>query len=536
MKQLLLFFIIICFSIIIEKAAFAQQQYLPINNSINDIIERGLFYKGDNFHTSIKPYREREINQYLNIDSVYNTLNYSGGSAFLKSLLNKNFTNLTYKYKKSFISANLLLCAEGEYNKTSKDKYLQSEIGANVSGGIGKNFSFSADIFFNNSKYYHYIDSLINLTKTIPNEGNAYSSNLGYFYKSFMFYLSYSPSKYFNFEAGKGKNFWGDGYHTTLLSDYSNSYPYFKITTTFWRFKYVNLFARLSDLDDAALGIRTYNERYTAMHYLSWNISRRLNISFFEAVMFKGRDTTGRRGYDINYLNPVIFYRPVEFSLGSPDNELMGTNINLKISHKSLIYFQLMLDEFVLYHIRHHDGWWANKQAFQLGYKTYDIFGLKNLSLQAEYNFVRPYTYTHFNVETNYSNFNQPLAIPLGANLMESIGFLHYRLKRFQFQLKYNVAKYGADQDNQNNGQNIFKTNEFLGSFKHQFKNYVGQGFKNVVFYKEFNVSYTVNPRANLIIEAGIMNRNQSSGGISKTDNYIYFGIRTLFENRYFDF
>ena len=40
-------------------------------------------------------------------------------------------------------------------------------------------------------------------------------------------YLSYTPSKYFNFQFGNGKNFIGDGYRSLFLSDVASPYPLF---------------------------------------------------------------------------------------------------------------------------------------------------------------------------------------------------------------------------------------------------------------------------------------------------------------------
>jgi hypothetical protein len=538
MKHLLRIIILLLFTVHCSLfTAFAQQQYLPLNNSINDIVESRLVQKGYGFHSSVKPYRISEINKYVNVDSIFKSLNINSKSAVLNELMNDETQNPKPKTQnpnsKDYITASLNLLGEGGRDIGYKKNTLQTGIGLNICGDIGKKLSFSADFMLNNSSYFHYADSLIKLTNTIPNEGKAINSHLGYFYRNFNFYLTYSPSGFFNLEIGKGKNFWGDGYRSVLLSDNTNSYPYFKITTTFWNFKYVNLFAKLTDIDAPALGIKNYKDRYTAMHYLSWNITKKFNLSFYEAVMFRGKDTTGNRGFDVNYLNPVIVYRPVEFSLGSPDNMLMGVSMNLKVAKKNMVYFQVMLDEFVLSHVRQRDGWWANKQAFQLGFKSFDIFGIRNLNIQTEYNYVRPFTYAHSNIESGYSDFNQPLALPLGANVMESVTFLHYRMKRWQMKLEFEYAKYGTDTGNYNYGQNIFKIYQ---THSKEFNNKVGQGLKNTIIYTEFNVSYTVNPEANLIIEAGIINRKHSVESIGKSDNMIYFGIKTLFENRYTDF
>src|ERR1039458_2981137 len=63
--------LIILFLIFSFHYLYAQQQYLPMNNSINDIVESELVKKGDNFHTSIRPYRISEVNKIVNVDSVY---------------------------------------------------------------------------------------------------------------------------------------------------------------------------------------------------------------------------------------------------------------------------------------------------------------------------------------------------------------------------------------------------------------------------------------------------------------------------------
>ena len=54
----------------------------------------------------------------------------------------------------------------------------------------------------------------------------------------------------------------------------------------------------------------------------------------------------GSRGFDVNYLNPIAMLRPIEFSVNSPDNVLVGLTLRYNILPKSYIYGQLILDEF----------------------------------------------------------------------------------------------------------------------------------------------------------------------------------------------
>ena len=71
------------------------------------------------------------------------------------------------------------------------------------------------------------------------------------------------------------------------------------------------------------------------------------------------------------------------------------------------------------------------KTGFQLGYKAFDFFYIPRLTMQMEYNFVRPYTYAHHNPQQNYGHYNQPLAHPLGANFSELLLMTNYKWKRF---------------------------------------------------------------------------------------------------------
>jgi hypothetical protein len=49
---------------------------------------------------------------------------------------------------------------------------------------------------------------------------------------------------------------------------------------------------------------RTYATKFMANHYLSWNVSNRLNLGFFESVIWTN---TNNRGFDASFVNPIIF-------------------------------------------------------------------------------------------------------------------------------------------------------------------------------------------------------------------------------------
>ena len=49
-----------------------------------------------------------------------------------------------------------------------------------------------------------------------------------------------------------------------------------------------------------------YPKKYLSSHYLSINLTKRLNLSLFEAVVWRMNHAPGSRGFDINYLTIKI--------------------------------------------------------------------------------------------------------------------------------------------------------------------------------------------------------------------------------------
>src|SRR5204863_2850320 len=122
-------------------------------------------------------------------------------------------------------------------------------------------------------------------------------------------------------------------------------------------------------------------------------------------------------GFDANFINPVVFFRTVEFQSSSKGgNALLGFTGKYKLNNRVNLYGQLLFDEFSLDAMTGGEKSWMNKFAYQLGAKYFNAFSVKNLLLQAEFNLVRPYVYSHSEVITNYGNYNQSMVHPWGSN------------------------------------------------------------------------------------------------------------------------
>jgi hypothetical protein len=343
--------------------------------------------------------------------------------------------------------------------------------------------------------------------------------------------IYFGATKYFKFQFGYDRNFIGNGYRSLLLSDFATSNLFLKINTRIWKLDYTNLFMELAPQNKSNPGNILLPKKYAAMHRLGINVTKWLNIGLFEAVVF-GRPNR----FDFSYLNPVIFLRSIEQQNGSPDNAMIGLDYKMNIGHQGQLYGQVLIDEFVLSQLRSGNGWWGNKFGIQLGGKMIDLFDIKNLDVQAEVNFLRPFTYSHSDSIANYSHYNQPLAHPLGANLQEGTVILRYQPKpRWSAQLKVILFSQGIDTANSNYGGNIFLINSTrsLGDYGYT----IGTGVKANGINSSLWVGYEI--LENLFIDASVMYRRYnvpSQSNLSRNFAMVTVGLRVNMFRREYDY
>jgi hypothetical protein len=294
--------------------------------------------------------------------------------------------------------------------------------GAEIRGSINKKVGFYTYMTENVASLDYNTNEFYQINKVVPGEGFIKPSSMNsYDYINTRGYITFTPTKNIRFQFGNDKNFIGDGKRSLILSDFAKDYMNLKITTKIWKFQYQNIFAQLTDYDRTSG--KSYNKKYGAFHHLSINVTKWWNVGLYEGIIMWDNQNNGR-GFDVSYLNPVIFYRSVEQHNGSVDNALLAGNTSIIFGKHFKLYGQLLLDEFRINEIRNDKGWIGNKYAIQAGLKYIDAFGLPNVDIQVEYNRVRPYTYTSDTMPKSYTHFRQPLAHQLGANFDEMIGSL----------------------------------------------------------------------------------------------------------------
>jgi hypothetical protein len=516
------------------STGFAQNEPLTRNIFINQetqqsIDQWNIRYPNVDFHSSFRPYLTSTLKDFH--DSCVPFQHYTIKNYFLSKTFNEG------PEKRNLCRVQFLpvIDMQGGYDLLTNKNVNELIGGLHTKIDITNHFTLSGTILGGQVSYPFFMDTTVRQNYIIPGMGQAYRSGNNLNFSNWSGYASYSPNSVFNFQLGKDKHFIGDGYRSLILSDVANNYPYFRINTNIWHIQYNVLYTWMYDLTNSN-GIKSkYQNKYSAMHYLSWNILKDLNLSFFENVIWQGTDTNRHRGFEVNYLNPIVFYRPQEYSVGSPDNEFIGLNLSGKLFKCLKLYTQLAIDEFLLKEIKAHRGWWANKQGWQFGAKYINAFKIKGLTLQVEYNEVRPYTYTHGAIAQNYAHYGQPLAHPLGANFKEGLGFLSYRKNRWMFSAEGMYAIIGKDSINNSNvGQNIFIS---YASHPHDYGNYTTQGVKTKLLQSDLRFTYYILPQMNLRVELGYIQRSMSNDkGYMLQSPYLYLGIKTGFWNFYRDY
>lgn len=514
------------FLLLWQQESFSQQLNYTLSRDFLWGIDDALNSKEQNTQTFIKPYTFETVK------------NIKDSTAVFPRLLAGTKAEERDKKAKSQIEIYPLLNASAGYEAGDTNRFSNDlAIGAHLLGYFGNKFAFNFKALGGKAVFNSFTDSIVSETNVNPGIGYVYRSNNDslnqqYAYQYFSGYITYAPNKIFNIQLGQDKHFWGDGYRSLFLSDNASPYPYMKITTNVWKLTYTNLFTIMRDATNPSGMKRDWLFKYATLHHLGWNATKRINIGVFESVVWQGSDSTRYRGYDVNYLNPIIFFRPTEYSLGSSDNAFVGFNFKIKLFKKQQVYGQLLLDEFLLKEVIANKGWWANKQAFQIGFKSFDLFKIKHFNFQTEFNYVRPYTYAHGSVQQNYGHMNQALAHPLGANFWESVSFMNYRYKRLFIEGKLQYAVYGGDSAGTDYGKNIFISYKNRPS---DYGNFTTQGFQTNLITASLRAAYILDTRMNLKIELGGAYRVEERAHSTKQTPYFFIGLRTDLSNIYTD-
>jgi len=567
MKRYLVVFLILGFCILTK----AQSVYAPINSDYSYLLDRYEIKSGNNvgskISSAVKPTLRKDIAQladtllqdttkryskvdkgnleYLQTDNWEFSKNTTAGDTkkpFLKTFYQKK--NAMYQYKRDYfeVQANPVFYGGVGKSKGSDTNCYINTRGIEVRGSVDKRIGFYTFMTDNQIVFPNYVTNTITHLDAVPGEGSwsNFKNKGGVDFFTAKGYITFNITKHITAQVGQDKNFIGNGYRSLFLSDFSSNYMFFKTNTNVGKFNYTTIFAKLSPFLAKEYG-SYHPTKYMAMHYLSINLAKRFTFGIFESITFGNNDSLNNRTFDFAYLNPFIFYKSVEE--GGPDKAHIGFDIKWNFWKHFSFYSQIFIDEFNLQQILHRkdsSGWWANKQALQVGLKCIDVFGIKNLDLQLEENIVRPYVYSAFSVYPtnsyaanyhNYTNYQQPLADPNGANFYESIGILRYQpsrrlslvAKAFYTVTGLDPYTVGQNQPSANYGSNVSLD---YNTRVHNYGNTIGQGVHTTILYTDFTASYRAAHNIFLDLKVIVRRENSALAVYNSHTNYATVAIR----------
>ena len=503
-------------------------------------------HKAKGTHTASKPYTYDQVSKYYDITKAKKKFLKPNKRTWLGS---KVWNEHLVQVKKDdyWFTVDFLFDVQlGKDNSDLAYTFNNSRI-VNINGEIGHNLSFSTTYSESQGRFAEYVNSFItnpasnfapkNSEGLVPGRGKTKGfKEDSHDYPVAEAYIAYTPNKHMQFQFGNGKNFIGDGYRSFILSDVSSPTTYLKMKIDLWKFQYTNIW--MWNTEPSISSVSDPNEharKYVAAHYLSINITDRLNLGFFETAI-----SAGENGIDAGFLNPIIFYRSLEFNRGEDaGNALIGLTGKYKLNDNISLYSQLMIDEFSFENFSDMSDW-KHKFAYQMGAKYFDAFNVKNLFLQLEYNRARPYTFAHKSPILNYGNYSQPLGHLWGANFWEAIAIARYKKDRWSGTAKFILGKKGFDLDDQ--------AVSFGGDLYQSYEDRTGdtgvdvnQGNTANIFIADLQANYLINPSNNTNLFASLSYRKfspETAIVASPSGSNVWFsvGLKADLFNWYFDF
>ena len=527
---------------------FTYPQYesglnIPLSHEVYNRFTTRMDKIGTNAHTASKPYRYTEVQPYYDFKEENEALFYDKKTWFGKKLFNENTFQIQGEdYWFTFdIAADLQVGRDFEESLTT---YNNTRAGI-FQGGLGKRLNFYTVIYESQGKFAGYYNDLANelgregsSQVLIPGRGIGEPYRDGFDYPVVEGYLTYEASDFLDIQFGRGNNFIGDGYRSLFMSDNASPNAYVKMNTSFWKFKYTNTWSSLRNPNTLTDG-GAFLTKYMATHYLSYNVNKRLNIGLFESALFESEPN---RGFDWNFINPILFYNMVEYTTGSRSGKsLIGLIYKYKWTDQINTYGQWLIDEFSLDDVTAGNNSWKNKFGFQLGVKYADAFKVDNLFFQLEYNQVRPYTYSHNTLNLHYTNDNQSMAHLWGANFRELLLISRYKKDRWYGHAKFIFGERGFET---NADSDPFYGSDLLGDERLRIGDdgiEIGQGNKANSYYGELEVGFIMNPTTNLKVYLNLIHRKfdiaqDNAINFDRNTTWVNLGFRTDIFNWYYDY
>jgi hypothetical protein len=353
---------------------------------------------------------------------------------------------------------------------------------------------------------------------TVPGGGRTKPfKQTGFDYSSSAAYIRYKPIKQLAFQFGNTPQFIGWGHRSFLLSDNSFNFSNLKIdwqispklNYTVIRGKQINLFRRAVTNQVEP----PYERKNFGLHYLTFEPTTNISLGLFEATMYLRDEAVSSQSVDPMFYQPLIGVNTIAFgNETSTLKNVIGLNFGWRLFKKQLIYGQFVTDNFKTF-----------EYGAQLGWRSIDLFNIKNLFIQMEFNIATNRLFSAENRRLSYTHFNLPLAHTLGNGFEEVIFRAGYEWKKIYLNVK--SVNYRADQSMADKSL-LFDSNTETVSFN-----------ESIISFNSVELGYVLNHATRLSVFAKTIYRMSNTNQSGQINNgIIHFGIRTGLTNQYMDF
>tara|TARA_B100000508_G_scaffold140085_1_gene139954 strand:+ start:45471 stop:47033 length:1563 start_codon:yes stop_codon:yes gene_type:complete len=451
---------------------------------------------------------------------------------FYRKLFQEHFVQKDYNH--FFLAVDPIVnIAGGDERLQNNDEFLfRNTRGAQAMGQLGKKFTFYTAFFENQARFVDYRTNYfesrgeqrfngveyVSSNAVIPNGGRTKPfKTSGFDYASSVSYLEFKPIESLTLHLGNDPSFIGWGHRSMLLSDNSFNFTHLRLKWqilpwldyTVLRGKQLNLLRkRITDLVEPP-----FERKGIGIHYLTVKPIESLSIGLFESSIYLRDEALSDNRVSGYFYQPMI---GLNTAIIGPENgevrNFFGLNLGWRFLSNHMTYAQVISGDLS-----------SDQYGLQIGYRGNNLFGIKNLNVQAEFNKATDRLYAARNRRMAYTHFNLPLAHTLGNGFDEALFKIGYRWKGIYLNVSH--IYYSANEMMQ------FKTALF-GS-----KSDFVQNTPEVVHLSSVEIGYLMNPKTRLTVFAEATYR-QSTSDLNGNINHglIFLGLRSDLFNSYTDF
>ncbi len=252
-------------------------------------------------------------------------------------------------------------------------------------------------------------------------------------------YLTYQ-SKFADVRIARDRVNLGYGKIKTILGNISPRMDFLALSLKYKFMKFSFIHGKLLGSKSISSAGRIVTDKFFVYHRFSFNLSGGSQFGIGETIIYS------RRGLDLSYLNPFVFYKSAEHANQDRDNSMLFADFrSTSIIPKVTFYLQFMLDDMDFSKIG--TGWYGNQTLWNFGISTPQINLLPSDMLSFQIIRIEPYFYTHRIPDNNFTNSGYSLTDNLQPNSILFSADYNFSLKyNLDFSLNYIYSIHGTNE------------------------------------------------------------------------------------------